>query len=257
MSNDAMEGRWLHKVFSDICDQQELDPIYKSLLLARVDSLNLITDGVGFCLSGNGDLLSQWRGYAQNGEGFSIGFSKKMLENLSDPPKGSARSAFTLHKVIYDENIQRQQLQPLYAEIIKQIDNGAFRRHTILGNAGKTDIELKNENERESQASEIVSKKIESMRAWLFHYKNPAFKEEEEWRILAYFFRMFETSIEFRVSGNSLIPYRSCEFPQRKGTINEVVLGPRNETPEQVVATALRKYGYHNVEVRKSKASYR
>jgi hypothetical protein len=46
------------------------------------------------CFCENGDLLSQWRGYSDQGEGFAIGFSVAWL--LSLKPK------WRLIKVIYD-----------------------------------------------------------------------------------------------------------------------------------------------------------
>jgi hypothetical protein len=39
--------------------------------------------------------------------------------------------------------------------------------------------------------------------------------------------------------------------------ITEVILGPRNLTPEYICDGALRKHGWTDVMVRRSKASYR
>ncbi|MDP2064189.1 MAG: DUF2971 domain-containing protein, partial [Phaeovulum sp.] len=39
---------------------------------------------LGFCLSEESDLLSQWRGYAQDGAGFSVSFSVEKLKHIID-----------------------------------------------------------------------------------------------------------------------------------------------------------------------------
>lgn len=49
------------------------------------------------CFSEKPDLLSQWRGYANNGQGICIGFSKELLMNKCAQDK----SIFRLEKVIY------------------------------------------------------------------------------------------------------------------------------------------------------------
>jgi hypothetical protein len=56
-----------------------------------------------YCLSENGDQLSQWRAYGY-GKGLSIGFDRSALERLaaSLPPP----LEFTVRRVAYDENWQ-------------------------------------------------------------------------------------------------------------------------------------------------------
>jgi hypothetical protein len=61
--------------------------------------------GLGFCLSEQGDLLSQWRGYADDAYGISIGFSKPYLEELSRKTvEAKKKSGFTLLQVQYDSH---------------------------------------------------------------------------------------------------------------------------------------------------------
>ena len=52
-------------------------------LQRRLSYLSALVDGLGFCLSKKGDLLSQWRGYADDAFGVSIGFEKDYLKKLS------------------------------------------------------------------------------------------------------------------------------------------------------------------------------
>jgi hypothetical protein len=116
----------------------------------------------------------------------------------------------------------------------------------------------------------------------IYTFKNPAFEEEREWRGGNYVglwsvgdlppFRQKETkkdlaarrreeigwelyNMDYRALSDRIVPYRS--FPMEMGVIREVVLGPRNITPILIVREALHRYGWENVKVRKSTASYR
>jgi hypothetical protein len=53
------------------------------------------------CFCENGDLLSQWRGYAGGKYGYSIGFDSDALMQIAD------RNEFTLGRCIYDTAVQR------------------------------------------------------------------------------------------------------------------------------------------------------
>ena len=62
----------------------------------------------------------------------------------------------------------------------------------------------------------------------------------------------------YRSSGSRLIPYQVFPFKElNRQPILEVVLGPKHETPIDVVVRFLRDSGYGSVTVRRSDASYR
>ena len=87
LSNDTMEGTWLRHVFELVCSMHPTITPYRASLLEAVDRLIGRTEGLGFCLSRREDVLSQWRGYANDAKGFCIGFRRdKLLEicNLTD-----------------------------------------------------------------------------------------------------------------------------------------------------------------------------
>jgi len=79
LSNDKKEGKLVTEVFMSIVNENDNNNIYKRQLKDKLLALEQIVDGVGFCLSEEGDLLSQWRGYADDASGVSIGFSRKNL----------------------------------------------------------------------------------------------------------------------------------------------------------------------------------
>lgn len=80
LSNDSMEGKLVAEIIGLIAKDDELDQAATERLQESVFRLEQFVDGLGFCLSECGDLLSQWRGYADDATGVSIGFSKNYLE---------------------------------------------------------------------------------------------------------------------------------------------------------------------------------
>ena len=106
------------------------------------------------CFSEKKDCLSQWRGYADDGRGISIGFCKKKLEIL---PKIMHHN-LSFSKVIYNEGQQEKYVNKVAEEVVRNME---FKG---IGLAG---IEL-NSNHKDEFAK----------------YKNPSFEEEREWRLI-------------------------------------------------------------------------
>ena len=123
LTNDSMEGKLVTELLVDIAKNDGLDSKHIDRIKNSVDNLNKILDGLGFCLSEERDLLSQWRGYADDAYGVSIGFSKEYLEDLSDGSKDKDVSGFTLHKVEYETKNQKGLIEPTYLEIKKLIED--------------------------------------------------------------------------------------------------------------------------------------
>ena len=69
LSNDRLEGKWLREIFVRSCEDKKLSPGELERTLKNLDFLIEMFGAGGFCLSEEGDLLSQWRGYSENGAG--------------------------------------------------------------------------------------------------------------------------------------------------------------------------------------------
>jgi len=106
-------------------------------------------------------------------------------------------------------------------------------------------------------------------------FKNPAFREEREWRII-YFPRSVLTNtwekpsavtltddedaadIRFRTSDNDVIPFFA--FPRSAditSAIKGISLGPLNRSKDFPLALFLRKYGASDFQIHRSVASLR
>lgn len=116
----------------------------------------------GFCLSEKGDLLSQWRGYADDGSGFSIGFNRQFLaEAISMLSKQSNMQtlAIKFDKVAYSDKEIKANLLDLMGSL-------------IYGHYESFD-EFREQLIRKIAYADMIAP----------YYKNESFKEEREWRI--------------------------------------------------------------------------
>lgn len=178
------------------------------------------------CFSEKMDCLSQWRGYADDGKGISIGFCKRMLESL---PKIMHHN-LSFSKVIYDEKQQEKYVNKVVEEIFRNME---FKG---IGLAG---IEW-NSNHKDEFAK----------------YKNPSFEEEREWRLILNSYPKWKeikvgdmsfTEPTFRVSNGRLISYVELSFANAKSNfVKEIWIGPKSKVEMQDIKHALKGYGYYD-----------
>lgn len=256
LSNDVMEGKWVRQVFSEVCAGDDVLSKHQEKLLANMDFFCSLPRALGFCLSEEGDLLSQWRGYADNGSGISIGFNKDYLDKLWLLNKGGG-----LRQVIYDKKAQRSGLDAAVEEMKKQIGLGAFKDQVggLLLQPSKEDVA------QYVKASSDLWMSFLAILPLVYTFKNPAFREEREWRLMHYPMNdngQFATdalaSLEFRAAQDRVIPVKNVSLDEaRIPIISRVILGPKNITPESLISSVLAKFGFTGVDVMRSDATYR
>lgn len=157
------------------------------------------------------DLLSQWRGYGESGLGYALGFKTKQLENID--PK------FTLYKIIYSEDKQKEILTKMVRRLIDNFD------HEIIG---------KTEEEKHKIADDLALIFEEEVAILSTYFKHPSFKEEEEWRLVYIMDRDSNTvSVKFRANMTGVIPYIEIGDQEKsnrdKLPIVNVMIGPTVE----------------------------
>jgi hypothetical protein len=208
-----------------------------------------------FCFSSKGDLLSQWRAYADDGAGFAIGFSFVWVRRaIAEAAK--TLCSFRFGKVDYNEASADAFLKRLL---------GGLRRSTSTDSMS-------------DEFREALSASINIWTSAIF-FKNPAFEEEDEWRIAlepemggpaSYIDPSFcgrgTSDVGFRVSGNRIVPY--FVFPFTVDAITNIVVGPKNFARDNVTALKffLASNGYNvgafsdtprSIRIELSKATYR
>ena len=242
------------------------DGLDKEALLYFKMALEFVEEtfhGLGFCLSQERDLLSQWRGYANDGKGFSIGFSRNYLDTCLKQFNSNKKRKFILHKVNYNDHDHDDQVRPVYQKIKTMFDDGSLKQPTrggLLTNALGNDFQDEFDKKREDYKNAYHKSyyKIIELSQLLYVLKKHAFSEEKEWRLITYLIGEDDGSCSYRAAGNRIIPYLEIDFPSIDiEPITEVIIGPKNITPPSIIKTLLEEKGFHGVKVIQSLASYR
>jgi len=256
LSNDSQEGVYFFERLKDI--------LFKKLRCKDLEGYeyylkNFCEDegAVGFCFSEEGDLLSQWRAYAVDASGISIGFNKERLEELisnnTDEFKG-----LQLTKIIYSESIEEN----VPIEKIEQM----VRLHELELEENLSELEpnelLKGIQQLSSGKANDFLGFIQDISSIRFQFKNPCFKEEKEWRLFRHIVNLALIAdldeMGFKSKKDIIIPY--IEYPDvilPDDIIDEVILGPNNKTPDYIVEMLILKNNFRNVKIKHSKNSYR
>jgi len=247
-ANDFQEGRWFSQKLRQFglsvepsTSKHAVETFFEAIgqigksfhiqeLIRAIDKSLENTLAFSFCMSTEQDLLSQWRGYGENGEGVAIGFKKNTLRSIVY--KNHFPYAAYLNVVKYDEEDQEAYLKDWATKF-------------ILGDKEvRTDI-------------------IKKFSSEIYFFKNPAFREEKEWRIIG----VVEDEDRFPDTWNSiklfdraghLVPYINFQIPDMaERLIEKIVLGPKNKTNIKHFKSWLKHNGLEHISVEKSSASYR
>lgn len=164
--------------------------------------------------TGNGDLLSQWRGYGGGGGGVAIGMDLRAYHPAYAKEDGAFLSV-KLIKVVYDEDVQNAELDWLFDRVRSVYD----QHHAILKiNADALDqLNLRTVYALDEALAEI---------RWEF--KSPSYVEEQEWRLVAPRQKV-SAEVHYRTSGGAIVPYIKAPIPGADGgsVVDHLILGPR------------------------------
>ncbi len=149
-----------------------------------------------FCESGN--LLSQWRGYSHNGQGYCLGFKFSSTTRIAADPKAHSNGKEPyLRKVIYDEARQRELVQ----EYLKGVTDAV---RVALASDNYAPI-----GDHRASLLMMAIQSANIIYDMLMCFKHPAFESENEWRLVRAIRGDLEPHwIHFRESSGELIPYR-------------------------------------------------
>jgi hypothetical protein len=215
----------------------------------------------GFCMSTGGDLLSQWRGYADQGRGVSVGFSAEYLGKLCEASRGNAKFGFSLQRVHYDVDTQDKNIAPTIDMIAERAEN--LPRYPKLGSILSSGEEEEHARKEHSSAIMSMTLPVLLLFANLYTSKNPAFREEQEWRLIAFIPTggpngEMLTDCDFRASGDRIVPFVSVSMLDHGvRPIDRIILGPKNQTPPKIVRALLAGHGFSGAIVEQSTASFR
>ena len=183
--NDSSEIEYGCKLVSDTINewlianhQQQPNGLTLPLLVLKhlrtffEDPVSRVSRHVGIyvsCFCENGNLLSQWRAYGQAG-GYSIGLLSSELELAMCAP---GFFATRLLKVNYDRKQQYARIHSVLRDFIEVVED-----QTLYTIPNERPALLEFLSQLETYLLELVMDEIVA-------FKNPAFEQEREWRIVA------------------------------------------------------------------------
>jgi len=240
--NDSSEFEWGRQLFVDVLknNKNEFDQRFRFFIICSVMSAVPNTLPAIASFSKNGDLLSQWRAYAEDGMGYSIGFdSGAIYEGLG----------VNINSVVYD---------------VKEQYNLVLSTLRGLHAMWKT----KEEN------FETIQIPSQIFAIDLAYFKNPTFFEEQEVRIIRLlvgeneYFRDVGGNSEFNQSkplqvltrrkDEDIIKYVKLPIKFKDShIIKEIIIGPKNKKPIEEVEKQLFGLGLRGISIKRSKSTYR
>lgn len=252
-TNDYLENRWIDTYINGYVRQNLNDTnkdLFQKVLLNY--QINKIPTFI-CCFSEDGDMLSQWRAYANDGLGVSIGFNVKYFMESHNIRYGfpyataaiNKSRSISLNKIIYDKATQKQKVEEIFSNL--------------------SDI---NDTYYDSVALPLAKL------AYIF--KSPSFYEEKEWRIihtpLLFGDRtskvtsskgMIVGSISdccFRYTSSTISPYFTLPIYEKENNvhpINEIIIGPKSKLERDCLMMFLEENKFWGISVKNSEIPYR
>lgn len=250
-SNDSQECIYFDQIMSETIQQQivnlqdkaepnstdlvNLKKIKESIETAQFEQIPIYVCS----LSHDGDLLSQWRGYADDGYGIALGFDSNLIHD-----KYNTLVAYCLCGDVFygsKEEIATQCVQCISDSIsIVQRLNISSALFMVT-------------------ASDIILRRP--------FYKSNAFREENEFRIVLlresppqndFYFQFSER--KYRITNHQLSSYYEFSFASVKDNfLREIHLGPKCNIQPDDIRMFLKDCGYQadNIDIVPSQATYR
>lgn len=284
-SNDYMERKWIMNVVEEALEKQfknegitiNLREEYwyadsvNNHITYLLDMLKFYVERSSYiiCFSRNGDLLSQWRAYGDNGRGVAIGFDIKLLNKVDNH-----KNDIYIEDVLYDRAEQIKCIQVATTEAL------IYMRNLFNEDMVKVSDDFNEYFIEEFDAfCEVICDELAIMSC---HMKNPAFKEEDEVRIfyapvmtvehdsieiqeqiskIGRFNNYVLKPINFCARNDQIIGYSDLSFEKltQRGIISEIIIGPSSRVTEEDIYFLLTKFQYNSMDIsiKRSQASYR
>ncbi len=211
--NDSTELRHTLDLLGEQVTQRIVAGVDKpALLTAFLDWLThrVVSGPMLFCASfrGNGNLLSQWRGYSVHGKGVSLGFTP---EHLLDCAR---RQHFEVGRCVYTPSQQEKMIDEII-DAVEALAADSDQNHETAG-----------QNRRWVRRFQTIEGDLLRIAAVL---KHPAFEEEQEWRIVSPMIGdVTAAKAQFREGNSMLIPWYPLDLRDEEGrlAIEHAFLGP-------------------------------
>lgn len=235
--NDTEEMEYGMKVAKDVMQTlatRPFDPPVKRLQ-KTLSVAGSIPDVYACCFCEEPDMLSQWRGYGAASQSVSIQFDTDQLVALARAQE------FELSQVIYG----KKQAMSLLRERLKSAEPSASIVRSLLGSDDPSAYTA--DDARRTAVLDLAPR-----------FKNDAFKEEREWRIIAR--AHVVKQVEYRTRDNVIMPYVNVGSKNTRLPITRVTVGPGKDaalTRKSVEKFLSKNLFYNEIEVAISAIPFR
>jgi hypothetical protein len=214
-----------------------------TIFLNSLDSaLDLLETGNVFIMSFSeqSDLLSQWRGYADNCKGTRIELSS--LENIKT--KG-----ILLLPCIYSEQEQLDYVSHIVDNAIQIFNKTPELGITNRENFG--DLEKPFSDAIQKAGSDFISKTNVACAI----IKDKSFSEENEWRLLNF----IDNKLFFRTKSHYVVPFIKMKISNINSHLTDIMTcsSPEPSITEKSIRFLLNNKGFSSTELSRSKIPYR
>jgi hypothetical protein len=236
--SDAREFEYGFELISEIYPENSPDSIFAQQINWKsfydYDGLFVAS----FSAKDEGDSLGHWRGYAGLHSGYSLGFYREGLDSINSETR--------LIACCYDKHKQLKKLKVIidkYLSIAKikisSNDYEAFVAFVLRSSLGAD-----------------AAMEVASLSASL---KHPAFKEEQEWRLVVGPWPSNSKRICYRPGERVIIPYVKIGFKDAGLPLKHIIVGPGPHQKRNVSSLhqMLMEQEFKGVEVIPSKVPFR
>lgn len=194
------------------------------------------------------DLLSQWRGYTDNGNGFCIGFDAGALKARTQ----TGDTDMMLVRCVYEPARQQELAERLVDyEFTKWKKEHAQGDKSTIGSIWESFLGV---------SFDFYFAAI----ALAVSFKNAAFYQEREWRLVTYMDKANQARIRFRAGKSMVTPYTEVDLSSAKSTepavgLKSIIVGPC-PFPDLAIASVrmlLEATGHEECDVRASTIPFR
>lgn len=215
--NDATEFAYaINLTLGELAKKQKELPVAHTEFSDRLQHILYSNDKLNLYVSSfseNGDLLSQWRGYCSDSNGFSIGLNYGKILRLG------REQGFILSKCVYDEGEQKR--------IIGNVLDEAYRK--LITEMNKRLIP--------EPIDRVISSFIHNFVDVAPFLKDPSFSEETEWRLIS-LRNILSSELRFRVGKSMIIPYTEVNLTNdhEELPIAEIIVGPASHMDLSIIS---------------------
>ena len=256
--NDSTEGIWIDKLVKETITEFIKDnPKNKTQLDALEVAYNKLGHSKHYFISfsKDGDVLSQWRAYADDGYGVAIGFQSGLFYDIAkitrqcnnaSQNKGEIAKSDIFKFSYMDINYNNSIRDTIKDTINNYLNNEEITKSDIYALLLKNDaISVKHSSFQEENELRIV------------YTPTIPYQENEKNKHLDAGVKKLSEK-KYRTSNNQIIPYYEFDFNATYNSllIPKIILAPKSKLKEDDIKEFLESNGFKNTKIQKSKSPY-